>query len=292
MKKYVLILSLFLIIFIPISYGAILTQQDFSKIDLITNKIEKIISSKGEIYREKFIKALNSYKTSKSDKIKNIIEKIIDELNNKVEYTITDVIDGDTVKIIYNGTGTTVRILGLDTPEKYTTRTGYVECYGEEASNFAKTTLLGKKVNIISDYTQDKIDKYGRLLAHIKMQDGNLFQNLAIKNGYGFYYLYNIPTKFDSEFKKSELEAKNNNLGVWKYCEGKRKSLDTKVNTGTINSNVPVVQPIINNFSCNIKKTYCSEMKTCEEAKFYLNTCKITRLDANDDGVPCESLCQ
>ncbi|NYZ69474.1 excalibur calcium-binding domain-containing protein [Endozoicomonas sp. SM1973] len=33
-------------------------------------------------------------------------------------------------------------------------------------------------------------------------------------------------------------------------------------------------------------------MISCEEAKFYLNQCNLTRLDRDKDGVPCEKLCR
>ncbi|MGI6340805.1 MAG: excalibur calcium-binding domain-containing protein [Minisyncoccales bacterium] len=38
-------------------------------------------------------------------------------------------------------------------------------------------------------------------------------------------------------------------------------------------------------------KTYCKEMNSCEEAKYLLNTCKLTRLDGDKDGIPCELIC-
>lgn len=38
-------------------------------------------------------------------------------------------------------------------------------------------------------------------------------------------------------------------------------------------------------------KTTCGQMVSCAEALFYLNVCKVTRLDADNDGVPCESIC-
>ncbi|MDD9177109.1 cold-shock protein [Aliivibrio finisterrensis] len=41
-------------------------------------------------------------------------------------------------------------------------------------------------------------------------------------------------------------------------------------------------------FSCD-GKTYCSEMKSCDEAKFYIANCPNTKMDGNGDGVPCES---
>lgn len=39
-------------------------------------------------------------------------------------------------------------------------------------------------------------------------------------------------------------------------------------------------------------KIYCKEMNSCEEAKYFLNNCNLTRLDGDSDGVPCESICK
>ncbi len=38
-------------------------------------------------------------------------------------------------------------------------------------------------------------------------------------------------------------------------------------------------------------KTRCGQMRSCEEARFYLNSCGLHRLDADSDGIPCESIC-
>ncbi|WP_443091351.1 excalibur calcium-binding domain-containing protein [Basfia succiniciproducens] len=44
-------------------------------------------------------------------------------------------------------------------------------------------------------------------------------------------------------------------------------------------------------FSCDDSIPYCKHMQSCEQAKFYLNQCGITRLDRDGDGVPCENIC-
>ena len=37
------------------------------------------------------------------------------------------------------------------------------------------------------------------------------------------------------------------------------------------------------------KKIYCSQMKSCEEAKYYLKLCaKYAKMDGDRDGIPCE----
>lgn len=39
-------------------------------------------------------------------------------------------------------------------------------------------------------------------------------------------------------------------------------------------------------------KRYCTEMGSCEEAKFYLRQCGLSKLDGDGDGVPCDALCR
>jgi cold shock CspA family protein len=40
-------------------------------------------------------------------------------------------------------------------------------------------------------------------------------------------------------------------------------------------------------FNCD-GRTHCSQMTSCAEAKFFLNNCPGTKMDGNNDGVPCE----
>jgi cold shock CspA family protein len=40
-------------------------------------------------------------------------------------------------------------------------------------------------------------------------------------------------------------------------------------------------------FRCD-GRTHCSQMTSCEEAKFFLRNCPGTKMDGNRDGVPCE----
>ena len=40
-------------------------------------------------------------------------------------------------------------------------------------------------------------------------------------------------------------------------------------------------------YSCD-GRTHCSHMRSCEEAKFFIQNCPNTSMDGNNDGVPCE----
>lgn len=43
-------------------------------------------------------------------------------------------------------------------------------------------------------------------------------------------------------------------------------------------------------YSCD-SAPYCTEMSSCEEAEFYYFECGLDRLDRDNDGIPCESIC-
>lgn len=43
----------------------------------------------------------------------------------------------------------------------------------------------------------------------------------------------------------------------------------------------------VSRFKCD-GRTFCSQMTSCEEAKFFLKNCPNTKMDGNNDGVPCE----
>jgi hypothetical protein len=40
-------------------------------------------------------------------------------------------------------------------------------------------------------------------------------------------------------------------------------------------------------FTCD-GRIYCSQMTSCEEARFFLLHCPRTKMDGNGDGIPCE----
>ena len=53
-------------------------------------------------------------------------------------YTVTKVIDGDTIVL---SNQITVRFIGIDAPESNTIRYGYTECFGDEAKIYLTQIL-------------------------------------------------------------------------------------------------------------------------------------------------------
>ncbi len=52
-------------------------------------------------------------------------------------------------------------------------------------------------------------------------------------------------------------------------------------------ASVDAAQATTVNFRCD-GRTYCSQMTSCAEAKFFLKNCSGAKMDGNNDGVPCE----
>lgn len=198
-------------------------------------------------------------------------------------YAVSSVIDGDTIQVIIDNKKETIRLIGIDSPETVDPRKP-VQCFGKEASAKAKLLLSGKSVRLEADPTQDERDKYQRLLRYVFLEDGTNFNKLMISEGYAHEYTYNLPYKYQSEFKQAQKEAEANKVGLW---------ADNACPTGTPQPSTQTSgtgPATTDGFTC-AGKTTCGQMSSCAEAQFYLNTCGVSRLDGDKDGVPCESLC-
>lgn len=129
-------------------------------------------------------------------------------------YSVVEVVDGDTIRIDMGGTTETLRLIGIDTPETRDPRKP-VQCFGKEASDRAKLLLVGQRVRIAEDPTQDTRDKYGRLLAYVWRADGLFYNYRTILDGYAHEYTYNTPYQFQAQFRAAENEARENGRGLW-----------------------------------------------------------------------------
>lgn len=136
---------------------------------------------------------------------------------------IVRIIDGDTIVVSLGGKEEKVRLIGVNTPETVDPRKP-VECFGKEAKEYMKQLLSGKKVRLEADTTQQERDRYGRLLRYIFLENGLLVNQVLIRDGYSYEYTYDLPYKYQSEFKKAETDARNAGRGLWSTdaCNGEK----------------------------------------------------------------------
>ena len=134
-------------------------------------------------------------------------------------YPVLRVIDGDTFIVQIAGVTDYVRIIGVDTPETKDPRKP-VQCFGPEASAKAKELLLGKKIRLETDPTQQVRGKYGRLIRHVFLDNGTNFGLWMIANGFAREYTYgNKPYRYQTQYRQAQQQAKANKFGLWGACQ-------------------------------------------------------------------------
>jgi micrococcal nuclease len=149
--------------------------------------------------------------------------------DNTKEYVVVKrVVDGDTF-LLENGDR--VRLLGIDTPEKYESKKldkdvdatkqdkKTIKKLGQLASDYVKKFVEGKKVYLEKEPNYEDKDRYGRLLRWIYLEDGTFVNGKIVKDGYAQVYDKFPVSKLD-ELRKYQKEARENNRGLWGPVEG------------------------------------------------------------------------
>lgn len=135
-----------------------------------------------------------------------------DKKNRFTIATITEIVDGDTMKVNLDGREETIRLLLVDTPETKDPNE-QVQPFGPEATNFAKQALEGKEVKLESDGPER--DKYNRLLVYLWIGD-KIFNQMLLENGLArVAYVYDPPYTHYDAFVAAEKKAKDAKLGIW-----------------------------------------------------------------------------
>ena len=114
-------------------------------------------------------------------------------------YQVSRIIDGDTLDLTTNQR---VRLKGINTPESSMP-------YYTEAKTFLQSLAQNKSIEIESYGT----DKYGRILAHLFINDKNINKEI-LQQGLATLYYYE-PDQHYEELKEAEEFARLNNKGLW-----------------------------------------------------------------------------
>jgi micrococcal nuclease len=201
----------------------------------------------------------------------------------KFTATVIAVLDGDTVLIRRKGKPVKIRLAEIDAPEK-------AQAFGEASKQSLSGMVLGKEVRVVSQ----TVDQYGRLVAHLTVNglDVNAEQ---IRRGMAWEYSH-----FHSNQVLIVLQnaAKHVPRGLWEERDPtppwiwriQHPSTFSARSEGAVLSGTKRTNTASHDPGCGNKK-YCSEMSSCEEAKYYFTRCGVKWLDGDGDGTPCERLC-
>ncbi len=135
---------------------------------------------------------------------------------------VTNAIDGDTLSVRLRGTHRVidVRLIGIDTPE--TRRPGTpIECGGPRASASMHRMADGHRVTLVTDPSQDRVDRYGRLLAYANGHGGRDLGLAQLRGGWARVYVYEHDAfRRIGAYRRAQQTARHSGRGVWRICRG------------------------------------------------------------------------
>lgn len=120
-----------------------------------------------------------------------------------VSAQVTQVIDGDTFEVRIRGKRVRVRLWGIDTPERQ-------QKFSREAREFTRMRIEGRRVDLLSRAW----DKYGRLVAMVKVEGSSLNEEL-LREGWAWVHIYYCREPICRGWRELEQEARMAGRGLW-----------------------------------------------------------------------------
>lgn len=203
---------------------------------------------------------------------------------------VVGVVDGDTIDILVDGREVRVRLAEIDAPERS-------QPWYARSSQALRELVHGRDVSVV----QTDTDRWGRVVGRIYIGDTDVNARMVEIGAAWAFLRYQT----DPRFSGLEADARARTIGLWSmppneiiapwdWRAGARVEPHSAL--GHEQHDQPMglirIQPPSGaaDFTCGTKN-HCSEMVSCEEARFYLNQCRLPTLDGDGDGVPCDQLC-
>lgn len=134
---------------------------------------------------------------------------------------VARVVDGDTLEVrLTTGQTARVRLIGVDTPE--TAKPGRrAECGSAGATARMKKLAfrgrVGRTVTLRSDPSQERVDRFGRLLRYVTAGGADLGRSL-ISSGWAKAYVYEREFLRVAAYRRSQASARAAQRGAWRTC--------------------------------------------------------------------------
>ena len=181
--------------------------------------------------------------------------------------------DGDTLTVLAAGQRRVrVRLAQIDAPERD-------QPFGQKS----RQSLSGMVLHRMASVDVQKMDDYGRTVGTV-MVYGTKVEAELVRRGLAWVYRQ---YSHDPQLLALEAEAKAARRGLWASAN---PIAPWDWRHGNQTRTKPRPMSGFHAGRCGEKRT-CGQMASCEEARFYLEKCGLTRLDRDKDGMPCEALC-
>lgn len=193
---------------------------------------------------------------------------------------VVRVVDGDTIVIDRGRGAERLRYIGIDTPETVDPSRP-VEWMGKEASAANRALVEGREV--VLEFDVSEVDRYGRLLRYVWIQDGNVWTmvNLALV-GAGFAQVVTYPpdVKYVDAYLAAQRTARDQGRGLW-GTPPPTTTANPSARTGNCDPSYPTVciPPAPPDLDCG----------QIPYRRFQVVGSDPHWFDGNNDGIGCES---
>lgn len=192
--------------------------------------------------------------------------------------TVIAVLDGDTVLVLRKAAGQRagglmkIRLAEIDAPEK-------AQAFGAVSRSSLAEMVLHRQAGV---HTL-AVDKYGRTVALLEV-NGLRVNEEMVRRGMAWEYSH---YHSDRRYIALQKEARQAGRGLWVQSDPTPPWQWRKLHAAE--SDLPLVLAP-GDYTCGTKH-HCSQMRSCDEAHYYLTVCGVKALNPQGDGIPCEKLC-
>jgi endonuclease YncB( thermonuclease family) len=121
-------------------------------------------------------------------------------------WTTAEVIDGDTIRVVGPDGEQTVRMIGINAPERG-------ECFYDEATSALQFSLGDRDLRLVSDVSD--VDQYGRSLRYVELDDGTDVGAELVKGGFVRSRHYEPDISRNDEYDHLQDQAEQAGVGLW-----------------------------------------------------------------------------
>lgn len=144
--------------------------------------------------------------------------------------SVASCLDGDTMQLTNRSR---VRLAGIDTPE-LKPRKGKPQFYAREARELLTRLARGQEVLFFAVDKKGK-DKYGRIVADVRLKDGRSLNGIMVREGAAFFYPHKgLDKAYQDWLLALQAEAIKERRGMWAEVLSRPEAL--KNYTGNRNS--------------------------------------------------------
>lgn|GEM_PF-419087 len=143
---------------------------------------------------------------------------------------VLSVIDSDTLRVRYKSNEERFKLVGITTPdtklnsavldnaEKYEKDVNDILLIGKRTLEFTKS-LVKPKDKVSIEFDIQFLDKDGRYLGYVYLEDGRMLNEEIIKAGFASPSAERLNVKYKKKFQKAFADARENRKGLWNPAE-------------------------------------------------------------------------